>query len=79
MRMRQSMSELEEAFAEEVSLEQRRREHIRRTAAKRSLRRDVDRRHKHGTIRYVLLVLTLILTAVIVTVVMFRTLAILLN
>ena len=38
------------------------------------LKREVERRHKRGSVRFVLLVLTLILTAAIVTVVMFRTL-----
>ncbi len=39
----------------------------------------MDRRHKRGSVRFVLLVLTLIATAVIVTVVMFRTLYLLLG
>ncbi|HEY1457323.1 MAG TPA: hypothetical protein VGF15_02290 [Solirubrobacteraceae bacterium] len=79
MKMRQSLSELEQAFAKEISLERRRRASLRRTAQQRTLKREVQRRHKHGSIRFVLLVLTLILTAVIVTVVMFRTLYLLLG
>jgi hypothetical protein len=77
--MRQSLSEWEQAFVKEISLDRHRRDSLRRTAEKRTLKREVDRRHKRGSVRFVLLVLTLILTAVVVTVVMFRTLYLLLG
>jgi hypothetical protein len=77
--MRQSLGELERAFAKEISLERRRRASLRRTTEQRALKREVDRRHKRGSVRFVLLVLTLIATAVIVTVIMFRTLYLLLG
>lgn len=79
MRMRRSLSELEREFHQEVSLERHRRASLRRTAQQRTLKRETERRHKHGSIRFFVLVLTLILTAVIVTVVMFRTLYLLLG
>ena len=79
MRMRQSSAEFEQAFAEEASLDRRWRASLRRTAEQRTLKREVDRRHKRGSVRFVLLVLTLIMTAVVVTVVMFRTLYLLLG
>jgi hypothetical protein len=79
MKMRQSLAELERAFTREISLERHRRNSLRRTAEQRTLKREVDRRHKHGTFRFVLLVLTLIVTAVVVTVVMFRSLYLLLG
>jgi hypothetical protein len=79
MRMRQSLGELERAFAKEISLERRRRDSLQRTTEKRALKREVDRRHKRGSIRFVLLVLALVATAVIVTVVMFRVLYLLLG
>jgi hypothetical protein len=79
MRMRQSLGELEKAFAKEISLERHRRDSLRRTTEKRALKREVDRRHKRGSVRFVLLVLTLVATAVIVTAVMFRTLYLLLG
>ncbi len=60
-------------------MERRRRASLRRTAEQRAIKRDMDKRHKRGSVRFVLLVLTLILTAVIVTVVMFRTLYLLLG
>ncbi len=79
MKMRQSLAELERAFAREISMERHRRASLRRTAEQRTIKREVDRRHKRGSVRFVLLVLTLIMTAAIVTVVMFRTLYLLLG
>ncbi len=79
MKMRQSLADWERAFVREISLDRRRRDSLRRTAEQRALKRDIDKRHKRGSVRYALLVLTLIMTAVIVTVVMFRTLYLLLG
>ena len=79
MKMRQSLAEWEQAFVKEISLDRRRRDSLRRTTEKRALKREVERRHKRGSVRFVLLVLTLILTAAVVTVVMFRTLYLLLG
>jgi hypothetical protein len=77
--MKQSLGELERAFVKEITLERHRRDSLQRTTEKRALKREVDRRHKRGSVRFVLLVLTLIATAVIVTVVLFRTLYVLLG
>jgi len=79
MKMRQSLTELERAFAREISMERHRRASLRRTAEQRAHKRELARRHKHGSVRFVLLVLTLMMTAAIVTVVMFRTLYLLLS
>jgi hypothetical protein len=79
MKMRQSLAEFEQALAKEISLDRHRRASLRRTAEQRTLKREVERRHKRGSMRFALLVLTLILTAAIVTVVMFRTLYLLLG
>ncbi|HTW41470.1 MAG TPA: hypothetical protein VMD79_04090 [Solirubrobacteraceae bacterium] len=79
MKMRQSLADWEEAFVKETSLDRRRRDSLRRTAEKRTLHRDLERRHKRGSVRFALLVLTLMLTAAVVTVVMFRTLYLLLG
>ena len=79
MKMRQSLAEWERAFVKEISLDRHRRDSLRRTAEQRTLKREVDRRHKRGSMRFLLLVLTLITTAVIVTAVMFRTLYLLLG
>jgi cell division septal protein FtsQ len=77
--MRQSIAEWERAFAKEATLDRHRRDSLRRTTEQRAFKREVERRHKRGSVRFVLLVLTLILTAVVVTVVMFRTLYLLLG
>jgi hypothetical protein len=77
--MRQSLAEWERAFVKEISLDRRRRDSLRRTAEQRTFKREVDKRHKRGSVRFALLVLTLVMTAVIVTVVMFRTLYLLLG
>jgi hypothetical protein len=77
--MRQSLTEIERAFAREISMERHRRASLKRTTEQRIIKREVERRHKRGSLRFVLLVLTLVMTAAIVTVVMFRTLYLLLS
>ena len=73
MKMRQSFADYERAFNKEVSLERQRRDLMRRRTHERRVRREVDRRHRHGSMRFVVLVLTLFLTAAAVTILMFRT------
>jgi hypothetical protein len=79
MKMRQSLADWEQAFVKEISLDRHRRASLQRTAEQRTRKRHTDRIHKRGSVRFALLVLTLALTAVIVTVVMFRTLYLLLG
>jgi hypothetical protein len=79
MKMRQSLADWEQAFVKEISLDRHRRDSLRKTAEQRAIKREVQRRHKRGSVRFMLLVATLILTAVIVTAVMFRTLYLLLG
>lgn len=74
MRMRQSFAQFEEAFLEESQADAARRERLRREATYRSRDRQLQRVHKRGTMRFTLLVLTLIATAVLVTVAMFQAL-----
>ena len=74
MRMQQSLAEIEEAFAEEIEEDRERRERLARRAEQRARQRHIEKAHKHGTIRYALLVLTLITTAILVTWAMFWTL-----
>jgi len=73
-RLRQTLADFERAFVEEIHQDRARRESLRRAAARRSRMRQIERVHKHGTARFVLLVLALIATAVIVTIAMFQTL-----
>jgi hypothetical protein len=77
--MRKSVAEIEQAFAEETSRDRDRRDLLRRSAELRTQRRRVERRNRRGSLRFVALVLTLIATAALVTVVMFRTLYLLLS
>ena len=72
--MRQSLDEFERAFVEETHVDRVRRESLRRKAALRARQRNLERVHKRGTARFIVLVLVLIATAVIVTIAMFQTL-----
>ena len=74
MKMRQSLAQLEQEFRHETQLDRSRRETLRRHAARRSRIRTHARRRKRSSLRYWMLVLSLIATAVIVTIVMFETL-----
>jgi membrane glycosyltransferase len=74
MKMRQSLAQLEQEFRHEAQQDRRRREHLRRHAVTRSRKRTVEREKKKSSVRFWLLVLSLIATAVIVTFVMFETL-----
>ena len=74
MRMRQSLAEIEEAFVEEIEEDRERQERLRRHAEQRSRRRRAVKTHRQGSMRFALLVLTLLATAVVVTIAMFQTL-----
>jgi hypothetical protein len=75
MRMRQSLAQFEAAFRDQTVEERTRRERLRREAAHRSRIRRRERVQRHGTLRFVGLVLSIALTTVVVTVVMLETLA----
>ena len=77
MRMRQSLAQFEEAFREEAAESIVRRERLRKEAAHRSRERRVHRVRKQGSLRFTLLALSIVVTAVVVTIVMFETLAML--
>jgi hypothetical protein len=79
MKMRQSLAQLEQEFRHETQLDRSRRETLRRHAVRRSRLRTHARRQKRSSMRYWVLVLSLILTAVIVTAAMFETLYLLLT
>ena len=79
MKMRQSLSQLERAFVEETTLERHRRESLRRTAERRTAQRRSERAIKQGKTRFIVLSLTLLATAVVVSVVMFRALYLILE
>lgn len=74
LRMRQSLDELEEVFREQMAQDRNRAERLRKAAVTRSRKRHRMREQKRSSMRFWLLVLTLIATAVGVTVAMFATL-----
>ena len=77
MRMQQSIAQFERAFREEAEESVARRERLRREAIHRSRQRRVERVHKAGKLRFIGLALSILATAVIVTIAMFETLALL--
>ena len=74
MRMRQSLAEIESAFTENIEEDRVRRAQVQRQAVRRSHQRELDRVHRRGSLRFWALVLTLVGTAVLVTVLMFQAL-----
>jgi membrane glycosyltransferase len=74
MKMRQSLAQLEQEFRHETQRDRSHRENLRRHAIRRSRRRTHERERKRSSLRYWMLVLSLIATAVIVTIAMFETL-----
>ena len=77
MRMRQSLAQFESEFRQEAQDSIARRESLRRQAAQRSRVRRHERVQKKGTMRFVLLSLAILATAIGVTIAMFETLALL--
>jgi hypothetical protein len=79
MKMRQSLAQLEQEFRHEMEQDRSRRESLRRAAVVRSRTRRKERELKKSSVRFWLLILSLVATAVIVTVAMFETLYVLLG
>jgi hypothetical protein len=74
LKMRQSLATLEAQFHHQIEAERRRAEHLRRHVAVRSRKRHIERHKKRSSMRFWFLVLSLVATAVAVTVAMFETL-----
>jgi anti-sigma-K factor RskA len=74
MKMRQSLAQLEQAFFEETAQDRVRRERLRESTAHRSRQRQIQRVHKHGNWRFAFLVVSIVVTAIVVTIAMFETL-----
>jgi hypothetical protein len=79
LKMRQSLAQIEREFWHETELDLRRQEQLRREAARRSRKRTYRRLEKRRSLRFWGLILTLILTAAIVTAGMFVSLYYLLS
>ena len=74
MKMRQSLAELEQEFRHEMQLDRSRSQLQQRRAISRSRKRWRQRERKRSSVRFWVLVTTLIGTAVLVTIAMFETL-----
>ena len=74
MKMRQSLAQLEQEFRHETQLDRSRSQMMWRRATWRSRKRTREREKKRSSMRFWLLVISLIGTAVAVTVAMFETL-----
>jgi hypothetical protein len=74
MRMRQSLAELEATIFEQYEEDQRQAERRRIEAERRTRRRHAIKTQKRGSMRFGLLVLILVSTAVVVTIAMFQAL-----
>jgi hypothetical protein len=78
-RLSRTEQELEQAFAREISLERERRLSLLRNTEKRLRTRERERTLRRSSLRFVLLVTTLIGTAIVVAVAMFASLYFLLQ
>jgi len=74
MRMRQSLDDFEQAYVAELYEDRRRRDAARKRTEQRQRTRHARRTKQRGNLRFALLVLAILATAIIVTIVMFRTL-----
>ncbi len=77
--MDQSLVEFERAFADQIKAERQAADRVHEKVAHRAMQRELDVVNRRGTIRFLGLVLTLGLTAVIVTFVMFKALYLILG
>jgi len=79
LRMRQSLAHFEEEFRQDMEVERERSQLAVREVRVRSRKRGIERRRKRSSMRYWMLVLGLVATAVGVTVAMFETLYLILG
>ncbi len=74
MALRESLAQFEQAFVEETHAHREQREAVERQVAARADQRRRAKVHRRGSLRFGLLLLVLVGTAVLVTVAMFETL-----
>ena len=79
MRMHQPIADFDAALQEELAIERAVSEARLRQAQTRTRRRHVERTRNHGTLRFLILCLVLLATAVGVTIAMFQTLYIVMS
>jgi Flp pilus assembly protein TadB len=79
MTWRKNLRQLERSFIAEAELDRDRRELLRRNAERRAAKRRAERTIREGRSRFILLSVTLVATAVVVALVMFRALYLILE
>lgn len=75
LRMHETLDSFEVAFEQEAALERRRRAQLRQRSADRSRARRIHTTQKHGNVSFGVLLVALTFTVIVVTVIMFETLA----
>ena len=75
LRMHQDLDEFEVMFEQEATAERQRRQQLRQRAADRSRARRIQTTEKRGNVGFGVLLLALTATVIVVTLVMFETLA----
>jgi hypothetical protein len=75
LRMRQSLDQFEVEFEQQAAVERQRRRQLRQRAADRSRARRIQTTQKRGNVSFGLLLVALTATVIVVTVIMFETLA----
>jgi hypothetical protein len=75
LRMRQSLDQFEVEFEQQAAVERQRRRQLRQRAVERSRARRIHETQKRGNVSFGLLLVALTATVIVVTVVMFETLA----
>ena len=75
MRMHQGLDQFEIEFEQEAANERRRRQQLRRRAAERSRASSIQATEKRGNVGFGVLLVALTVTVIVVTLVMFETLA----
>jgi uncharacterized membrane protein len=73
--MRQSLGQLERSFEQEAATERVRRRHLKKEAVERTRVRRRAKIEKRQQLRFIVLLISILLTVVVVTVVMFETLS----
>jgi hypothetical protein len=79
LRMSQSFDEFEVALQQATELDRRRRHQLRHRAAARSRARRIQSTQKRGNVGFGVLLLALTATVIVVTLIMFETLALLMG
>jgi hypothetical protein len=74
MRMHESLAEIEAAFVEEIEEDRERRERLQARAVRRERVRHLERANRQGSLRFAMVIVMLIATAIAVTLLMFQAL-----